>query len=322
MKKIVACLVLITTLTGCVEEYDLNIAEMPPRIVVDGFISNEAEPYYIRLTESHNGKIYPSDNYWKDNLKAVKDALVIISDNVNQIDTLVLIDNLEDYEYDWNLYMYYKPVYDDFGNAVDTIWWSDPVDFSFDKGYYKTTTLVGIPGRTYSLKIIYKGEEYRAEAYMPPVPDIDSVGYIMQELKPGVKNYFPTVYFSEPQETKDYYLIQQRYGEYWANDMTTFLYTSSILSDEFLKPYIDGLAIGTLGWYGHSDTIMYYVRLSSLTKEGYLFYKAIMQQYESDGGTFQPAPASPPTNISNGGLGFFRASAVSEKSGIMMPLVD
>jgi len=316
MKKIVAFLVLIITLTGCVKEYDLKLAEVPPRIVVDGFISNEAGPYYIRLTESHNGKISLSHDFWKDNLKAVNDAKIIITDNVNQIDTLVLVDNIENYVYDQYLYMYYKLVYDDFGNAFDTIWWNDPLIFGLDLGYYKTQKLVGIPGRTYSLKIIHRNKEYRADAYMSPVPDIDSVGYITQELKHGVLNYIPTIYFKEPQETKDYYLIQQRYGEHWANDMTTFLYTSSILSDEFLKPYVDGLAIGTPGWYGLIEQTIY-VRLSSLTKEAYLFYKAIMQQYESDGGTFQSAPASPPTNISNGALGFFRASAVSEKSMIL-----
>jgi len=322
MKKIITFLVLVATLTNCVEEYDLEIAEASPRLVVEGLITNELRPYYIRLTESHNGKIYPSYDPWKDNLTPVKDALVIITDNVNQIDTLSLVDNIEDYEYDTTSQSYYKLVYDDFGNVIDTIWWSysdDPLMLSFDKGYYKTQNLVGIPGRTYSLKIIYQNKEYRADAYMPPVPDIDSVGYTIKKdgLGGKIDLYFPLLYFSEPQETKDYYLIQQKLGQHWANDMAGLVQSSSILSDEFLQPYVDGLKISSLYMYDVFQDHIIHVRLHSLTREAYLFYKNIIQQYDNDGGTFQPAPASPPTNISNGALGFFRASAISGKIGIL-----
>ena len=56
-----------------------------------------------------------------------------------------------------------------------------------------------------------------------------------------------------------------------------------------------------------------YIGLSSLTIEAFQFYKALLQQFKNDGGAFQPAPGSPPTNMSNGALGYFRASALSEK---------
>jgi hypothetical protein len=155
---------------------------------------------------------------------------------------------------------------------------------------------------------------------MPPVPDIDSLGYIKKiSEKDGQEYYIPLLYFSEPQGIENYYLIQlndeilsRRYAE-------DFNWQFSVLSDEFLQPYVNGLNVSlganprgfeyTIYWEG--DSI--YVALSSLTKNAYEFYKAILHQFNSDGGAYQLAPSSPPSNISNGGLGYFRASAISEK---------
>jgi len=61
----------------------------------------------------------------------------------------------------------------------------------------------------------------------------------------------------------------------------------------------------------------YRIRMYSITEEGYNYYKALIAQFKNDGGTYSPAPASPPTNIDNGGLGFFRASAVNVIRGKM-----
>jgi hypothetical protein len=55
----------------------------------------------------------------------------------------------------------------------------------------------------------------------------------------------------------------------------------------------------------------YYIEMHSLTKEAYEFYQSLLQQFRTDGGGYSPSPASPPTNMDNGALGFFRASAVS-----------
>jgi hypothetical protein len=53
----------------------------------------------------------------------------------------------------------------------------------------------------------------------------------------------------------------------------------------------------------------------SISKKGFNFWKAITEQIESEGGIFNPAPATPPGNISGGALGLFQASAVSSVKG-------
>ena len=51
--------------------------------------------------------------------------------------------------------------------------------------------------------------------------------------------------------------------------------------------------------------------ICTLTKEAYEYNRALIQQFRTDGGGYSPSPASPPTNLDNGALGFFRTSAVN-----------
>lgn len=53
--------------------------------------------------------------------------------------------------------------------------------------------------------------------------------------------------------------------------------------------------------------------LLSLSKEAFDFYAA-MASLAGQGGLFGRNPANLPTNISNGGVGFFSASAVSKRA--------
>ena len=184
MRRLFVLTILIMSFYGCIEEYDLYRDEIVPRMVVEGLITNQPGPYYVRLTESQIGDFSgPGTSFVDhDDAIAVKGAQVIITDDINQIDTLIPVDiDLDEYTLD--RYGYYKLLYDDEGNIVDTLFLEDPAGFNYDRGFYKTRHLIGVPGRTYSLKILYEGKQYQANAFMPPVPDIDSVGFMWHELE-------------------------------------------------------------------------------------------------------------------------------------------
>jgi hypothetical protein len=153
---------------------------------------------------------------------------------------------------------------------------------------------------------------------MPPVPEIDSVGYIKKiSEKDGQEYYIPLLFFADPQGISNFYLIQLISEEASRSMSANILWQFSILSDAFLEPYVNGLNIELgispndiqypLLWEG--DSI--YVALSSLSETAYDFYEVLLDQFKNDGGIYKQVPASPPTNISNGGLGLFRASAVA-----------
>lgn len=54
--------------------------------------------------------------------------------------------------------------------------------------------------------------------------------------------------------------------------------------------------------------------MASLTEEGFYFLKGLINQFNNDGGVYSPNPTSPKTNISDGGLGNFKASATNKIS--------
>jgi hypothetical protein len=300
-------------LGACSEEYEINTTTFNPKIVVNGLITSTNGPYYVRLTKSICQT--PPSNYSThyDDAEPIQDALVIITDDIGTVDTLtpLLSDSLR-FEYNKGYFIIIHS---------DTILVSD-FQYYEKGGFYRTNIINGVPGRTYNLYINNNGNEYFAEAYMPHVPEIDSLSYVKKiSEKDGREYYIPLLYFSEPQNVKNYYLI--RLCEvglcnnlYAANRNWEF----SVLSDEFLEPYVNGLNVDDGASPDGRDyyifSLWYPLRVSlySLTYEAYEFYKVLLSQFENDGGTFKPSPASPPSNISNGALGIFRASAVDTMS--------
>ena len=51
----------------------------------------------------------------------------------------------------------------------------------------------------------------------------------------------------------------------------------------------------------------------SLIREAFTFYSNLSRLLSSDGGMFEPPPANPQNNLSNGALGYFQVSALEAK---------
>lgn len=302
MRQFALFILAIILFTRCVEDFDLKLPKAEPRLVVEGLISNHIGPSYILLTKSKIGSFSnPGKSYmgYMQNAELVKDALVVISDDSGQVDTLKLI------------------------KANDQSTKRD----QWYNGGYKTSRLKGIPGHTYELKIKVWGKEFNASAFMPAVPEIDSLRYAMKtDEKDGQQYYVPLLNFKEPQGIENYYLVQLKDEFSPYSGVNTAIWVYSIFTDTYMKPYVSNLDISlganprgvTYTTYLEGDSI--YLWLSSLTKESYEYYKSLLDQFENDGGAYKPTPTSPPGNISNGGLGLFRASAFTE-SRVKIPRV-
>jgi len=325
MKNLFIILILFVITNSCIDEYDLNLKSTDARLVVEGAITNQNGPYLIRLTKSR--LIYTYDNSWfsnptlhvsssdtiypyniythrYDGTEAVKNAEAFITDvNTSITDTLVKCPIGK-----WHHFA--DSIHNNFSSHFDV------ADTSILFGYYKTTKLKGIPGHTYALTIKWAGQEYHAESYMPPVPPLDSVQFNFTKGAIGKVDYnIPLIFFKEPQNERNYYLFNTAGGG------STWAY--SVLSDEYLKDYVNGLDVckgvspdywrTAYPWLSDDGKLTwdYFIEMHSITKEAYEYYKALLQQFKTDGGGYSPSPASPPTNLDNGALGFFRASAVN-----------
>ena len=272
---------------SCVEEFKLDLDKVQQRVVIEGLVENTAGPHYVRVTKSATGA-FIKNNYLDidENVEIIEDAIVIISDDSGQTEQLILVSE----------------------NSNDAA--------VFDAGgFYKTTKFVGQPNRKYTLTVTTNnGEIYTASDYMKPTPVVKSLSYEFRVLeKDGQEYYVPVLSFFEPSETRDYYLIAQNFGR--TNPYTILSWDLEVLSDKNLNSgditiFLDnGASPQDFGFYYYFLGDEINVKTSSISKETYEYFKFLLEQFQQDGGVYKPTPASPPTNISNGGLGFFQASS-------------
>lgn len=195
-------------------------------------------------------------------------------------------------------------VSDDAGNVYA---FNEPQD-----GYYVPANLfTGVIGRTYTLRVVIDGQTYESQDKLLRVAEVDSVKSALAD-DPGEERvdkghlYDLLLYFKEPKDARDYYLFK-----FYRND--SLIYTQRndvyIISDEILGENISGFPSPV--YFAENDKAI--MEMYSLSRNAYLYYSDLTNLLFSDGGLFGPVPSNPRTNISNGALGLFQASAVVEE---------
>lgn len=312
MNKLFFIFIIAIILFSCTDDFTIKTKDTDARIVFAGAITNEEGPYFVRVSLST-----PSDNNVSGNT-GISDALVIISDNKGTLDTLKPFNPTIEVHPKW-VFEYFT--IKKYSGVIDTIRSSTSYSSSF-RGVYYTTKIKGTPGNKYTLYVKYKDKVVMATDSMPNVAAIDSVKFLTRTLsKDGDHFLAPYIYFKEPSNEKNYYLMDM--GEDDINGLTLGairVWSFSILDDEYLPAYVNGLNIDDgispvsfEDFYYPSAGSMATIRLLSLSPGAYDFYKSLVSQFDNDGGAYTPSPTSPPSNLSGNALGFFRASAVSER---------
>lgn len=198
-------------------------------------------------------------------------------------------------------------VTDDLGNEFSFI--HNPENLENSTGYYfPATPFVGAAGRKYFLRVEIEGQVYEAEDELYSVTSIDSLTYRVDEdekddPKDDGKFYEVLIYAKEPQDTKDYYLFK-----FFRNDSLKVYNDTEIYfaDDETLGENIDGVSSPIFFAPGDKARCEIY----SLSRTAFVFYSDLQSLLNSDGGLFSQPPSNSRTNLSNGALGFFQASAM------------
>ncbi len=193
---------------------------------------------------------------------------------------------------------------------------------------------LGRVGGTYTLKILYEGEEYVATNQIKRVPTIDSLAYKEEKfpVKPLVgpqEGYIAEFYARDFTGLGDTYWIKPLKG---GKLNGTEARNISLAFDGAFSPGSpsDGLifiqplrqSITTNGLFSVGDTVG--VELHSITPETFYFLQQVRQE-SANGGIFAVPPANIPTNIQNvkangkQALGFFGTSAVSRAETVIDP---
>jgi hypothetical protein len=182
---------------------------------------------------------------------------------------------------------------DNIGNS-DTLKESSP-------GFYITSTLQGVPGRTYNLTVIAEGQIYIASSTMPYAVAISSIS--IENSNFGNEKQI-IVKFKDPADTTNYYRIVEFVN---SEQQDNFNVTNDNLNEgkeisySIMQQGIDNEKLET----GDHITIW----LEAIDNGIFEYFR----QAGREGGQ-SASPANPTSNINNGALGFFNACSVTEKS--------
>lgn len=184
-----------------------------------------------------------------------------------------------------------------------------------DAGIYETPEdYIGIPGRVYTLDIQLAeplaGEDtFSASCPMPPLRTLDSIRVV---YKSRWDSWQVHAYAQEP-PTEDFY----RFDLYKNGELVTDTIDESFVTgdDFFNGQYTNGISIGYFQIENPQevvhlgDTIK--ARISSITEEHYTYLVDVIDESGFNNPLFEGPPSNIRGNISNGGIGFFAATAVN-----------
>jgi hypothetical protein len=270
MKKINIILAFVIALSACERIVELEIPSSDPTIVVEGQITSQLEPWKIRLTMSQ-------PYFDQSNLSFVSNAEVSIVGTE--------------------------------GSDVNLIY--------IDSGYYKSEfPQQCIAGETYSLTIKHDGKEYFASEEAPLAFPIDTIAsYYLPENNGFIEEgYYVFIQGREREEQGDYYLFNA-----YRNDTLKDDFGSNLDSDEFgsvsylnedfdINNIVLELSKGKTPrpfpfTVEPGDTVR--VEQYAISEKYFNYIFDIEAQLGRSGTPFDPPPANPNNNISNGGLGYF-----------------
>ncbi|UFH32357.1 DUF4249 domain-containing protein [Chryseobacterium sp. C-71] len=264
MKNLFLIIISFFLLVGCEKEIDLDLDDQSGNIVIEANVTDQAGPYYVKITKSvafTENNVYP----------AIKDATVVLSDNTGQTETLKYI----------------------------------------GEGFYETKNFSAVSGRTYTLKVSAEGKEYIAQSKMPEAVLLDD---LQQDsfMVAGELSYTLLPIFTDPPVLGNRYLFSYTVN----NSGKTFeAFTDNVNNGmlnqrPLLLPNDDEDGVSEKTKVG--DTIN--VEMQCIDTNVFTYFSALLQIIDGGGPGGGITPSNPPSNISNGALGYFSAHTVSKKS--------
>jgi hypothetical protein len=197
-----------------------------------------------------------------------------------------------------------------------TTWLLNEAD-SLKGTYYSDTTVIGIPGRSYTLNIQANGKNYTATDYMPSVTWFSPLRYAIN--KNGLYHVTWVANSYNPQTPAIYEILLDwsavtGYEHLNPSECRATLYyftlttidVSEIFAPEFEKVLFPA---------GTKITERKY----SLSAAHENFIRCLLLETNWRGGFFDAASANLPTNMSEGAVGFFSASSVVSLSLTVTP---
>jgi len=204
MKHWILIILVVVLLSGCDEPIKLDLKQTPPRLVIEGQMTDVKGLQFVRLTRSQ-------DFYLSGETQRISNATVSVTDDTGE--SMQFVHNPNGNE---DSVGYYLP----------------------SKGY------AGAIGRTYTLNVQVDGSTYTASDKLVRVTTIDSLGYQTNRFRvrdnpSDGKVWELLMYAKEPQDTEDNYLFK-----FYRNDSLIYTNDTDvyIFNDYGIGERIDGVS--------------------------------------------------------------------------------
>ncbi len=202
---------------------------------------------------------------------------------------------------------------------TDTGYWKDKV-----KGFYRTVDkIAGIQGKVYTLKINYSGKEYLASDSLIVCDNFEFKD--ITQFYTEYQSYYP----GQTHVVQNRNLFGFKKSNYWdrigtdnaafakldfaklqiASGMDFNLFSHAGLTIQ--AALMNNSANGNVGW---DDDMLLIFSKHSISEKYYNFIFATFSETEWKSSIFAGIPGKIPTNLSEGGVGFFHATDVKRKS--------
>ncbi|WP_326983159.1 DUF4249 domain-containing protein [Chryseobacterium sp. MYb264] len=267
MKNIFLIILSLFLLTSCEKEIDLDLKDQSGQIVIEGNVTDQAGPYFVKITKSvafTNANQYP----------VIADAEVVLSDNSGQTETLQYVGN----------------------------------------GTYQTSTFVGQSGKIYTLKITAEGQQYTAQSTMPDAVDFEDLEQDSFAVG-GETSYTLLPIFTDPPALGNRYLFSytvnnnpKKFFSEFSDNVNNGMPNQRPLILPNDDKEVDDIKVVV------GDTI--HVEMQCIDQSVYTYYSALLQ-LSGGGPGGGVTPTNPPSNISNGALGYFSAHTVRTRSTVI-----
>jgi hypothetical protein len=262
MKNVIGIIFIALFITSCEKTVDLKYKDNQSKIIIEGNVTNEPGPYFVKITKSINLANTEAN-------PAIDDAVVIISDNTGNSETLVPQGN----------------------------------------GIYRTSTLVGSQGKTYTLTVEAENQIYTAQSTMPQRVPFDSVK-VETDIITGETEYSIIPVYTDPLTKGNNY----RFIVWLDNKLIN---QHLVQNDDIRNGFVNAVRLEINDndvTFKTGDIIN--VEMQCIDKNVLSYYTtlALISDSGPGGGT---TPGNPPNNISNGALGLFSAHTVEKKNKVL-----
>lgn len=244
MNRLLIFIAISWILISCEEVVNLNLPDNNPRLVIEGLITNQNEPYYVKIshTSDYEYKYTAAKNNFEQN------SIVIISDNEGNTDTLE--------EKSPGIYSsHISKIKGEVGRSYQL------EIYTVEGKHYKSTPEI-----------------------MPEVPKIDKIYFerdksIKSPSNPDYYLYDIFIDWHDPSDCDNYYLRTMSY--YWQNTwhdniQWNWVFNDKYFNGQFLERDLINESYGGYNW-------KFRITQYSLTKNAYNFWLLVHQQtYEND----------------------------------------